>query len=131
MRLKDWQQRFSDFGKARASMPFAWGSNDCCTFAADAVHAITGRDLRKEFPAYEGALGAARAVEEGGGLQQLTTSLLGEPVSPKLAAVGDVVLVMNAGREMLGICNGTSIAAPGEHGVVMLNMETAIAAWSV
>lgn len=131
MRLPDWQLRLAEFGQARASMPFAWGTNDCCTFAADAVSAMAGRDLRKDFPAYDGALGAARAIEEGGGLQRLAEQLLGASESPKMAGVGDVVLVLNAGREVLGICNGTSVAAPGERGMVMLGMDSAIAAWRI
>jgi len=131
MRLPDWQLRLAEFGQARASMPFAWGSNDCCTFAADALEAMTGRDLRGAFPVYEGALGAARAIEQGGGLLHLATKLLGDPVSPKMAAVGDLVLVLNAEREMLGICNGTSVIAPGEAGMVLVGMETAVAAWRI
>jgi len=131
MRLPDWQLRLAEFGQARASMPFAWASNDCCTFAADAVKAITGEDLRDAFPAYGGAIAAARAIEEGGGLQRLASQFLGVPVGPKMAAVGDVVLVLNADREMLAICNGTSALAPGECGMVLVSMEAALAAWRI
>ena len=131
MRLPDWQLRLAEFGQARASMPFDWGSNDCCTFAAAAVLAMTGRDLRGSFPAYEGALGAARVIEEGGGLRALASRLLGDAVSPKMAAVGDVVLVLNAEHEMLAICNGTSALAPGEQRMELVGMETAVAAWRI
>lgn len=33
---------------ARRSVPFAWGSNDCRLFAADAVQAMTGVDHAAE-----------------------------------------------------------------------------------
>lgn len=131
MRLPDWQLRLAEFGQARASMPFDWGSNDCCTFTADAVRAITGRDVRRAFPIYSGEVGALRAIAEGGGLQRLVTQILGEPVSSKMAAVGDVVLVLNAEREMLGICNGTSVIASGVEGMTLVSMETALAAWRI
>ena len=131
MRLPDWQLRLAKFGQARASMPFAWGSNDCCTFTADAVKAITGKDLRGAFPTYEGEMRALRAIAAGGGLQQLASNLLGDPVNPKMAAVGDVVLVLNAEREMLAICNGTSAIAPGKYGMVLVSMEAALAAWRI
>lgn len=131
MRLPDWQLRFAEFARVRFSMPFDWGSNDCCTFTADAVNAMTGEDLRAAFPAYVGEVGALRAIAAGGGLQQLASNLLGDPMSPKMAAVGDVVLVLNAGREMLGICNGTSALAPGKDGVVVVGMDSAIAAWRI
>lgn len=131
MRLPDWQLRLAEFSQARVSMSFDWGSNDCCTFTADAVKALTGRDLRAAFPAYSGEVGALRAIAAGGGLRQLATDLLGDPMSPKMAAVGDVVLVINAEREMLGICNGTGVLAPGVAGMIVVGMDTAIAAWRI
>jgi hypothetical protein len=131
MRLQDWQLRFSEFGKARASMPFAWGSNDCCTFAAAAVEAQTGADPMASVPAYDSAAEAARMMEEGGGLEQLASSLIGPPVPAAMAGVGDIVLVVNAAREMLGVCNGINVLAPGEAGMVVLGMESALAAWKI
>jgi phosphoribosylformylglycinamidine (FGAM) synthase-like amidotransferase family enzyme len=52
-------------------------------------------------------------------------------VPPLRAGVGDVVLVMNEGREMLGICNGVNVVTPGEFGMVALGMEAALAAWKI
>lgn len=82
-------------------------------------------------PAYDGELGAARLIKEGGGLRALATALLGEPVSPLMAGVGDVVLLINEGREMLGVCNGTSALAPGADGTAVLPMNAAVAAWNI
>lgn len=130
MRLPDWQKRFAEFGQARASMPFSWGSNDCCTFAAAAVEAMTGINPMADFPAYSSEIGAARAVAKVG-LQALATSVLGSPVAPIMATVGDVVLLINGGREMIGVCNGTTVAVPGEAGMVMLGIDAAIAAWKI
>jgi hypothetical protein len=139
MRKTDWQARFSDFGKARTYMPFSWGSNDCCVFAAAAVEAITGTNPMASFEPYGTAPGALRKalrrllrrIDEAGGLKAFAAVHLGEPVSPRLAGVGDVVLVMNAGREMLGICNGANVMAPGPVGMVALGMDAAIAAWKI
>lgn len=131
MRLKEWQMRLSDFGKARGSMPFAWGSNDCCSFAAAAVEALTGRNPMASVERYDNALDAARMIAAGGGIKALASTLLGEPVSTRLAGVGDVVLVVNLEREMLGICNGTNVIGPGEFGMVVLGMEAALVAWKI
>jgi hypothetical protein len=50
VRRKDhWQRLFHDFIEARGDQPFAWGTNDCCTFAADAVLAMTGVDLAADY----------------------------------------------------------------------------------
>lgn len=131
MRHPDWQQQFAAFGLARARMPFIWGSNDCCTFAASAVEALTGSNPMDSFPPYESEVEAERMVQEGGSLQQLATSCLGAPVAPAMAAVGDIVLVTNADREMLGVCNGTNVLAPGKRGVAVLGMESALVAWKI
>ncbi len=131
MRLPNWQERFSDFGKARASMPFAWGSNDCCTFAAAAVEAITGANPMATVPPYATETGAVRHIAAAGGLRDLASEYLGTPLGPLMAGVGDVVLIKNEGREMLAICNGANAMAPGAHGIETLDMQTALAAWRI
>lgn len=112
-------------------MPFAWGANDCCTFAAAAVEAITGANPMTSIEGYDSAFAAARLVNEAGGLEKLATSVLGEPVSPRMAAVGDVVLLLNEGRELLGVCNGTSAIAPGRLHMTALSMDAALMAWRI
>ena len=42
-RLRDWPERLDALLRSRASVPFEWGRNDCCTFVADAIEAMTGR----------------------------------------------------------------------------------------
>jgi hypothetical protein len=48
-----------------------------------------------------------------------------------MAAVGDIVLVINADREMLGVCNGVNVLAPGKSGTAVLGMEAALVAWKI
>lgn len=131
MRSADWQERFAAYIRARTEMPFAWGPNDCCSFAAGAVEAMTGRNPMEGIQAYDSPLAAARMVEEGGGLHALASSLLGDAVSPLMAAVGDVVLVENRGRELLAICNGTGVLAPAADRLAALDMTAARAAWKI
>jgi len=139
MRLPDWQLRFSAFAQDRASTPFRWGSNDCCVFAASAVTALTGSNPMASFEPYGTEAGprrkalrrTLRRLDKAGGLKAIASMHLGDPVSPLMAGVGDVVLVMNAGREMLGVCNGVNVLAPGESGIVTLGMNSAIAAWKI
>lgn len=131
-RLQNWQTMFAGFAAARASMPFEWGRNDCCLFAADAVHAMTGHDFAADWRGTYTTTGdAARLMVKRGGLSAIATEALGESVSPLLAGVGDVVLCTNAGRELLAICNGGTALAPGENGMEVLGMDAALAAWKV
>ena len=131
MRLPDWQERFSDFGKARASMPFVWGSNDCCTFAAAAVEAITGKNPMASVAPYTTETAAMRLVVAAGGLQALACEYMGPAVSPLMAGVGDILLVENEGREMLAVCNGANAMAPAHSGMVTLDISAARAAWRI
>ncbi|WP_261803452.1 DUF6950 family protein [Variovorax sp. PAMC26660] len=48
-----------------------------------------------------------------------------------MAAVGDVVLLLNEGRELLGVCNGAIAIGPGENGRLALQMSAAIVAWKI
>lgn len=120
-------------------MPFLWGTNDCCIFAAAAVSALTGSNPMAAFEPYGTTRGSMRKalrrtlrrLEKAGGLKAIASVYLGEAVPPLMAGVGDVVLVMNAGREMLGVCNGVNVLAPGEKGIVALGMDAATAAWKI
>lgn len=131
MRVRDWEQHLSAFVAERMQMPFEWGRNDCCLFAADAVKAMTGTDHAAGLRVHTSALEAVRLVEQRGGLRQIATAALGESVSPLMATVGDVVLLVNEGRELLAVCNGGTVLAPGEQGMVALGMDAALAAWKV
>lgn len=131
MRVVDWQLRLSALAHERSERPFEWGVNDCCLFAADAVLAMTGVDHAAGFRGYDSAAGALRHVEAGGGLEAIATAALGAPVPAGMAAVGDVVLVTNAGREVLAVCNGTTAISPGETGLTAHAMTAAVVCWKV
>lgn len=113
-------------------MPFEWGKNDCCLFAADAVHAMTGQDFGAEARGtYSDARRAGLLMKRRGGLRWIASVALGDPMSPLMAGVGDVLLMENEGRELLAICNGVNAIGPGEQGMAVLGMESAVAAWRV
>jgi len=139
MRLPTWQLRLAEFGRARASMSFRWGSNDCCTFTAAAVEAITGANPMAAMEPYGTEAGAKRKalrrllrrIDKVGGLQALVAEYLGVPIPPRMAGVGDVVIVMNNGAALVGICNGINVMAAGADGMVALSMNTAVASWRI
>jgi len=135
-RLPDWQVRLATLVGDRLQAPFVWGRNDCALFAADAVQAILGHDLAAPWRGqYHTATGAARLLDSlGGGLQALATHMLGQPISPRLARPGDVVLMAAtpaAPRECLGICNGATALGPAAWGLAARSMAEVSAAWRV
>jgi len=132
-RLPDWQLRLEALMCERVQAPFAWGTNDCATFAADCVQAMTGVRLLPELRGHDSERTALRALAEHGGLQAIATRALGEPVAPLMAAVGDIVLVptQRLGELALAVCNGTVALCPGPDGLAPAAMSQAVAAWKV
>jgi len=121
---------------------FEWGRFDCVNFAAGWV-ALARPDLALERFERANALQAARQIRRraggigcAGGLRESVCTVLGAPVSPLLAQIGDLVLLPTlreqarraqgrpAGRlgYTLGICVGSMIAAPTRQGLIYMPM---------
>ena len=134
-RLPDWPLRLEAFVAARQQQPFAWGAQDCATFAADCVQAITGVDVAPpHLRQHRHARAALRSMRAHGGLRAIAQAALGTPIPPILAGVGDVLLTRpgaQAHHPMLAVCNGASAIAPGPFGLVSLSLAQVSHAWRV
>jgi hypothetical protein len=136
-------QEFHDFLMARRDIPFAWGTNDCATFCADAIEAITGTDIAAEFRGrYENELGALKAIKAVAGGSTLADAAvfcaqkhgLVEYQFPLLAKRGDLVLVKNGdGREIAAIVSldGRYVVSPGDNGLVRFSILDVTRAWGL
>lgn len=71
---------------------FRYGATDCCRFAAHITKRITGEEIWPAWAVYDDAGSAALLVGSYGGLREIVSHALGEPVSPSLLKVGDPVL---------------------------------------
>ena len=147
--LPGWTRRLDALLAAHADRPFAWGSHDCCTFAADVVHTLTGHDFMADLRGtYTGRRHAARLLAEltatanpGGGkagngmppLLAFAYARLGSPMVPGHAQRGDVVLYAQpaTGRPALGVCVGAFLVGPGPTGLSRAPMALATHAWKV
>lgn len=129
MRLHDWQIRLESFIRARRSMPFAWGTNDCCTFAADSVQAITGEDKAATLRGHTTAKQAYRTIQRNGDMAGLATTAWGKPIPAAFSQIGDVVLIKIGKRDALAICNGSTCMAPSAGGLAHLDMAAASLCW--
>ncbi len=117
MRLLDWQTRLADKVNELRFTAFEWGKHDCCLWAATAVEAVTGTDPAADFRAtYSTAAEAVKIVENLGGIGNLPTRWLGEPIDVRMANVGDIVLVYQD-RESLGVCNGRNTLVVTDNGL--------------
>ncbi|MFZ0662535.1 MAG: hypothetical protein WAM66_07585 [Acidobacteriaceae bacterium] len=142
-RTTHWAAReFHQFLLARAATPFAWGANDCCLFAADAIESFTGVDLAEDFRGkYHDEASAmalirqlaGTATVEGAVLYCAQTHDLAEWSAPLFAQRGDLVLVEDAGRLVSGVVhlNGRHVAVVGESGLKRLPIRGVKRAWKI
>lgn len=123
VRREDWRSGLARFVERARSIPFEWGQHDCALFAAAAIEAMTGVDLASGWRGrYRSAAGAARLLRQAGhrDLPGLVASHLA-PVSPLLAAVGDIAAITGQdGRPALGVVLGAQVAGPGDRGLMFV-----------
>lgn len=133
-RLPDWQLRLDALVHERTRARFAWGSNDCALFAADAVHAVTGHDLAAGLRGL-GARQALRHVQRVGGMCHLVPAALAPLTHTSLAQEGDIALVQQPGRGAkqlaLGVVVGEYVIGPSSSGLMAAPMRNAVQVWGV
>lgn len=118
----------------RRLMPFAWGRdrNDCVSYGAGALLAMTGWDPLAGMPHWSTERGALRVMRRFGGLVAAVTGRL-SPIAPALAHRGDVAGVPDEaqpGGVRLMIVEGALISGPGDRGAVLVPRAAMICAWS-
>lgn len=131
-RRNDWPEQLDALLRSRAATPFEWGQHDCCLFAADVVLALTGHDPMATLRGrYSNQREAMRLLDSLGGYEAAITRLLGPRTSSMLVTVGDQLLIHNAGRPLLAVCNGIGAVAPTPTGLLVLPVVDVICAWRI
>lgn len=131
-RLKTWPSRFAALVDEARAKPFAWGSHDCCLWAASAVKAITGRDPGAEWRHGYFTPRAAISILQSIGGYEGAGARMGPPIHLGLATVGDIGLVTwGDGTRSLGVRSMSHWMCAGDHGLEYLPLEAASHAWGV
>jgi hypothetical protein len=137
VRKTHWATReLTEFLIARASQPFAWGSNDCCLFPADAIQALTGVDLAADFRGkYSTEVEAFALIRSVTGSTAPSETAVADVAAwcaaqhrlmewpqPLFAQRGDLVVIENGGRQIAGIVHltGRHVVSMAESGLVKL-----------
>lgn len=131
-RLKNWPSRFAALVEEAREKPFAWGSHDCCLWAASATQALTGTDPAAHLRGtYRTGRAALHILEAIGGLEG-AGALTGPAIPLGLATLGDVALVTwPDGIQSLAVRSMMTWMCAGEEGMVHLPLDAAIHAWGV
>ena len=134
-RCHDWPERLAELVAARVAMPFAWGTNDCCTFAADVALAITGAD---PFAAHRGRYATEAGADDVVGPAGLTRFVEGlmrdfgaDEIPVATAQRGDWALVVVGNMPLVGVVLGGQVAAPGTRRLAFLPFRRAERAWGI
>ncbi|WP_291295808.1 DUF6950 family protein [Elioraea sp.] len=140
-RMPHWEAHFARLIALHARTPFAWGTQDCVTFAADAVAAITGRDpiaaIRGTWSCDQGA---RRALDRFVGRPNIDAAVEimaqreGWPRVPALSARRGDILLLSRPREAecrLAVCAGERALCPGALGLVADPITAACKAWAI
>lgn len=128
-RLPDWRQRLSEALAPMYTEPFKWNKHDCATgLGCIVVEALTGVDLRKDWPSYSTELGAYKALRKRGfeTLADAVGSIL--PEAPLLhARQGDIALIRSYGLlgHSIGLVNPSTILTVTESGLGHVPREEA------
>ena len=132
--MPDWPERLAELVEQRRDTPFAWGSHDCCLWAADAVQTITGHDTAAAWRGRYASEAEAEALMAGAaGLYGLVAQALeaqGIPqCPPALAQRGDQALVEHGNTLAMGVVLGEVVAVPGPDGLAYAPIGAIRRAW--
>ena len=136
MRKDHWQPLYHAEVEKALHEPFAWGQNDCATFASRVIDAISDLDTKAKLAAagmvWDSELGAAKVIAKAGGLEHALSFILGEPVKWALCMHGDCMLATDGGgQEVVAVHDGSQLLATSAGGLISLPLERAIKGWRI
>lgn len=143
-RKPHWDTRhYHQFLVSSRTEPFAWGTHDCCTFAAKAIEAQTGVRIDDDFAGkYTDKLSAFKLIKSVTGGTSVAAAAaycadkhgLKELAYPLMAQRGDLVLFNNPdGEPIAGVIhtNGKHAVSVGEQGTIAVPITAVTRAWSI
>lgn len=134
-RLPDWTERLAELWSSRIEAPFAWGAQDCVSFAADVALALTGVDPLAEYRGKYHDEETAYQLVGAAGLQAFVARLMAQfgaqecPVA--FAQRGDWAMVMVGNHLVTGVVVGETVMAPGARGLAQVPLSRAVIAWGI
>jgi hypothetical protein len=145
-RTEGWEARLARLIERAPNVPFAWGTRDCCLWAADGVEALTARDpaasWRGGYDNEEGALRTLRAVLGADVHPSRYIEAMAERIASEIGATesteafarrGDIALLDGPlGRALAVIdLNGRYIVGVTQGGVARVPLAAGLRHWSV
>lgn len=110
-RVLNWQSRLNAYLAKVQNLPFEWGQNDCATFVANAIKAMTGEDPMEGFRGYKTEKEAKALIKARGYRNHVDfVRKHFKKVPQALAGPGDIAVMRG---DILGLVQGEYIYHPG------------------
>lgn len=132
-RRPDWRERLAAVANERRALPYRYGTNDCASFARAAIEAMTGTLLLPEVEPPTGWISAAKILIDRGwtNIEEMMTSLVGDPRELALSRPGDVVSFELVGEYHLAVRVGDTALSPGMRELVEIDRRLWRRAWLI
>lgn len=128
----EWFFALDAYFDERQYVPFSWGGQDCCTFAADWVLRATDNDPMADMRGLDTAIAARRALEDAGGMLAAVDARMGSHIPGPFAQAGDIAMItLDNGSNAMALCIGAFLAVPGDAGLQLVPIDRAEATWRV
>jgi len=117
-RVQAWAVELARVIEKHGGLPFQYGVSDCGVLAADAVQAVLGEDILRDYRGYKTKAGAGRILRKAGceNIAELFARHFKE--GDKSAAMrGDIGVVDFNGEICGGVFTGSGFACKGETGI--------------
>ena len=135
MRNHNWPEMLHEVIAKAKRKTFVWGTHDCALFVCDCIQAMTGIDYAKKFRgkyrSEKGSWKALKKIESVESLSELADKFLGDRIKLSNAGRGDIVILIEENREVLGVVTGTHAAFLSPDGVQMRTLTKCKFAWKV
>lgn len=128
-RKSNWEDALSQYLIENKDIPFEYGKNDCCTFAAGAVESITGVNPMSEFIGkYKSAASSLRAIKDAGykSLEEVIDAKF-DQVPIGFASTGDLALFDGS----IGVVMGNAAAFVSDDGFAIVKRQLWDKTWGV
>jgi hypothetical protein len=132
MRIVGWAEAMYAAIDAASQKDFAWGSHDCCMFAADILLAMTGVDYAGPVRGYTTQEEAQAIIDGYGGMEAMVTALIGVDsmdAKGKNVRRGDLVLMTKELGDTLGVCIGVNSVFVDQRGIAMCRTSSCRLSW--
>lgn len=132
-RLPDWDRRLACVTEKHIGMPAEWGVCDCLLTAADAIEAVTGKDLASSIRGtYSDQLGALRAMRRRKckTVEEVFAKRF-PAIGPLSAWRGDVGVIDINGVLSAGYFTEYGFAVKADHGLVFRPMTDVARAFQI